>query len=454
MGLAALGLLASVAAGAGPVQVRDHRGLIDGNKPLVLSPVRASNALAVTGEPVSFTATLDNQSSRLLKAVAVAIELPEGWRVTPSRFDIAALTPYTQQAFRFTAAAGAAGHGFGHITVTSPDLGGVAETWFPVVSCAPLPLWSAVHELSEKSVGQLPEDSTLYVATGSYILFFPKCGDCYGPGLVYLRRPDQWLRVATIPAMGHLCYRDLDADGHQPVPVEHWVLPTRFWITPNVPRRGDVLVFKEQWLDGKRRWWTAKAYFAPTADDRVVKCTHMVWCTGAAGLLRYEGPMASVGDGTFGAANAGLIPPDGRPTTPGAALLKLADPGRDGLMAVETPFGGTLAMLWDPDQQWSAGHSRPYALLAAPNDLRRQDNTFLSLLVPPFGLRQSAIDAFAATPLELPEGRFVYLRSELFVTAAGSLDEVAKVYHERFAPGGPGRALLPDADVKTGQPDG
>jgi hypothetical protein len=220
-----------------------------------------------------------------------------------------------------------------------------------------------------------------------------------------------------------------------------------------VPGKGDTLVFKERWQDGAGRWWTAKAYFAPTADARVVKCTHELWCTGSAHLLRYEGPMTSVGDGTFGPLNNGLHPPEGPATERAASALKRAAPDHDGVLAVESPDGPVLGMMWDPSLQWCRGMARPQALMAAPNVLTHQANSFLSLLVPGFAVDQPATDAGTRTPFDLSAGRLVFLRSELFVAAQGGLSVVEEAYRQRFAPGGPGRALMPGPDAAPGQTD-
>jgi len=418
-----------------------------------LSPVRASRALCVVGETVELLVSMDNQSGSLLSALTASVELPEGWQAEPTRIEVPGLAPYTKQAMRFVITATEAGHGDGRIVVSGPGLPKSLVSAFPLVSCQPLPVLSAWRQLAQRSVGKIPDDDTLYVSTGAYVLFFPRCGDGYGPGLVYLRVGDEWRRMGTIPAMGRALYRDLKTvGGREAGPSEHWVYPSRYWIFPSVPKTGDVLVLKDQWQDNKGRYWTAKAYFAPTADPRVIKCTHMLWCTEAAALYRYEGPMASVGDGTFGHEHSGLQAPGDLPVPTPDPFLQRATPLAEGLMGVQSPLGGTLAMMWDTRQQWTTGRTFPQALIAAPNVLRHQDNTFMSLLVPAFEPGQRVSDALAAKPLDLPRGRFVYLRSELFVATQG-LSEAHTAYAERFGDKGPGRALLPDPDVRTGKPD-
>lgn len=420
---------------------------------VTLSPVRASRALCVVGETVDLTVTIDNQSDRLLSALTAAVALPEGWEAEPTRIEVPGLAPFTKQAMRFVITATSAGHGDGRITLNGPGLPKELVSAFPLVSCQPLPVMSAWRQLAQRSVGKIPDDDTLYVSTGAYVLFFPRCGEGYGPGLIYLRVGDDWRRMGTIPAMGRAIYRDtISAEAHQYGPSDHWVYASKYWIYPSVPKTGDVLVLKDQWQDNNGRYWTAKAYFAPTADPRVIKCTHMLWCTDAAALYRYEGPMASAGDGTFGSAQHGLQAPGVLPVPTPDPFLQRTAPLAEGLMGVQSPLGGTLAMMWDTRQQWTTGRTFPQALMAAPNVLRNQDNTFMSLLVPDFQPTQRVSDTLAAKPLDLPRGRFVYLRSELFV-AGGSLAEAHNAYTERFGAAGPGRALLPDPDVRTGQPD-
>ena len=420
---------------------------------LELTAASSTRALAIVGEPLEIGVVLRNQSDKLIADLEAEVQLPEGWQAQPTRFALPGLAPFTAQTLRFIVNATEADHSEGRITVTSPSLKAAAETSFVLVSCRPLPLEATWAELGRRAVGELPEDGTIFVATGSYIVFLPRCGDCYGPGLIYLRQGLNWRRMGTIPAMGHLIYRDLHPVTRQPVPVERWVFPTRRWITPKAPI-GDTVVLKDQWQDNKGRWWTAKAYFSPTRDERVIKCTHMVWCTEAAAVLRYEGPMLCVGDGTFGTAGNVVLPGMPPLAADGAEpLLRRAAPSDAGHMAVETPVGGVVGMLWDPQQEWTREQRRPQYLVAAPNLLRRQSNSFLSLLVPTFDKLQMVEAATVTRPLELPRGRFVYLRSELFVQAGGTAGDVAQAWRDRFIPGGPGRALLPDPDVKTGQPD-
>lgn len=419
---------------------------------LALSPAMVTKAVAVVGEPVDVAVTLRNTTGRTLVNVGVSLNLPESWSASPARVELPALSPYTTQTLRFTATANAPDHAIASISAAYNGMLGDKRVVWLAVSVNPLPLVASWEQLAKQPVGEIPEDGTIYVSTGSYIVFLPRCGEAYGPGLVYLRNGSDWRRVGTIPALGHLIYRDLDPVSKQIIGVERWVFAKRKWINPSAPKGEDV-VFKDQWQDNKGRWWTAKAYFAATPDPRVIKCTHMVWCTDAAAVWRYEGPMVSAGDGTFGARGAKLPPEVPSPVGETATVAVRQTPTERGYMAVETPVGGTLGFMWDPHQEWTRGQTYPQALFVSPNRLHQQDNSLMALLLPIFGRAQPLDDPRANAPIELPKGRFLYLRSELFVLAGSKIGDVAGVYAERFGTGGPGLAFKPDPDVKSGRPD-
>ncbi|MBI2302720.1 MAG: hypothetical protein HYU66_27755, partial [Armatimonadetes bacterium] len=141
-----------------------------------------------------------------------------------------------------------------------------------------------------------------------------------------------------------------------------------------------------------------------------------------------------VGDGTFGARRRGLSVP-----VPGADRPEVLGRGEavsEGLMAIEAPDRGVVGLLWNPRQLWTAGKNQPHALAASPNALDHQANHLLELVVPHFSPGQPATAQRAARPLELPRGRAVFVRSELFVTADGDLAEAHRAWQERYALGG------------------
>ena len=408
---------------------------------LVLENPQISHSVAVVGEPVTVTATLRNTSDAAYEGLIVSLMLPDGWRSDPVQLQIPSVAPFTEQAVRFRCAASMSGHGGGKLVVTSPALPQPLSYTFALASCQPLEVLPARRSMATAGMATVADGGTIYITSGSYIVFLPQCGDERGPGLVYCQDGDRWNRVATFPCLGRVIYVDGPAD--KPVTVDRWVFPKSFWlpVDPN-NLRDYLLTFKDYWKDQRGRWWMAKAWFGPTTDPRVIKMTCALWCSGEAEVLRFEGPILTVGDGTFGAARADYAVPDGSQSTHNPVLARYDRVPR-GVMAVERPEGGVIGMLWDPSQLWVAGKDTPQALFSSPNQLLHRDNQYMSLLVPHFASSQGPA-ANTAPGMLLPGKRPIYLRSELFVTSTGSVSDAVAAWKTRFAPGGEGYATLPD----------
>ncbi|MCC7491070.1 MAG: hypothetical protein IT204_01905 [Fimbriimonadaceae bacterium] len=395
---------------------------------LTLQPAQVSHAVAVIGEPVEIAADLANNSGDPVAPISAELLLPTGWRADPVRIDLPSLAPYTRQRLRFHAVADAAGHGGGRVMISAPGLLQPLAANFPVASVAPLSVLPSKWSMRERSMGMVSDDGTIYVTTGSYIVFLPNCGGDRGPGLIYVRRGEEWERVATFPAMGRIIYED--GPPQKPVIAEHWIFPTTWWI-PRDPAGDYLMTLKETWQDGRGRRWMAKMWLGPTKDPRVVKCTHAFWCDGEVKLRRYEGPLLNVGDGTFRGARAALLAP-GVPAAQTDPVLLRAGQVEQGVVAVERPNGGVIGMLWDPSQLWVAGKATPQVLVASPNSLYRRDNHYVGLVVPHFAARQPA-DAVSAPSFKVPAKRPVYVRCELFASATGDVAEAAALWRDRIA---------------------
>lgn len=409
---------------------------VDSSGPLRLHPATISESVAVVGAPVDIEAVLENTSGQEIDDVTVDLFLLPGWRSDPIKIQIPKLPPYNTHRLRFRAMADEAAHGGGRIAVTAPRLAEPLVQIFPLVSCQPLRVMSAKYSMRERHMAREPEGDVLYVTTGDYIIFLPPCAGARGPGLIYVRRGDQWERVGTLPALGRVIYDDRSPDGEETVQAEHWIFPTEVWI-PRDPAGDYLMTLKETWEDFSGRQWTAKAWFGPTQDPRVIKVTQAVFCNRDAVVRRYEGPMIAAGDGTFGAAHDGLLTPEPVEEIDGVTALRsgLVD---QGVMGVARPGGGVIAWLWNPNQLWTSGKADPHALFFSPNTLYRRQNTYLSLLAPHFGPGAAPTATEARPGMELPAGRPIYLQGELFVTADGGLDAALDCWAERFAPGGPG----------------
>lgn len=424
------GLLLLTVAGAAPAAS------------LVLEPAHVSHSLAVTGEPVTIWAELRNNGALDVEGVVADLYLPPSWRSDPYRIQLPVLAPYTSHRLVFRALAAESGHGGGRIVVTATGQPEPLLQAFPLSSCRPLNLNPVRYSMANRNMAEVVEDGMVYVTTGAYTIFLPLCGAERGPGLVYVRREGQWDRVATFPAMGRLAYEDDGPVAGEKVVAEHWVFPTTWWI-PRDPAGDYLMTLKEQWTDFRGRRWMAKAWFGPTADPRVIKCTHAFMCSAAVKLHRFEGPMLSVGDGTFGTAHGGYLAPGS--TEPGSEPTLLIRRGSvaDGVMAVEHPAGGVMGVLWDPGQLWTSGKANPLALFALPNALYRRDNSYLSLVAPHFGPGQAPDARLAEPPLEIPGNRPVYLRTEIYVSAGGTVQDAARLARERRANGAMNTPLRP-----------
>lgn len=408
---------------------------------LVLESPQISHSVAVVGEPVTVTANLKNTSGTAYDSITVALFLPAGWQSEPVQLQLPSLAPYTDQAVRFRCVATADGHGAGKLLVQSPALPEPLSATFPLASVKPLEVLPTRRSMHYAGMATEAAGGTIYITSGAYIVFLPTCGEDRGPGLVYSQDGDRWNRVATLPCLGRVIYRDGPASA--PRTVERWVFPKTFWlpVDPN-NLRDYLLTFKDYWKDERGRWWMAKAWFGPTTDTRVIKMTCALWCSGDAEVLRFEGPILTVGDGTFGASRADYATPDGKPTSHDAVLARYDRVDR-GVMAIERPGGGVIGMLWDPAQLWVAGKDTPQALFSSPNQLLGRSNHWLSLVVPHFAAGQGPAAA-RAPELRLPAKRPIYLRSELFVTSSGGVADAVAAAKTRFAPGGDGYATLPD----------
>ncbi len=398
---------------------------------LQLSPVELSQALVVVGELQEITATLHNPSSATVEHLTVDLLTPFGWSADPVRLEIAAIGPFATHPIRFRLMPTRDSNGDGRIVVS----GGTArplESVFHLSSCHPLAPSMMLWRQTEPAVDRVDEDGCVYVATGSYILFLPRCGEGHGSGLVYLRRGRRWDRVATLPALGHLLYDDGGKT------AERWVCPETAWIPPRDPRGEYLLTLRDEWTDESGREWVSKVFFAPTSDPRVIKCTHAVWCSAPALLYRFEGPMTCAGDGSFGAARGEVAMPAEAEQRHDQALLARGDADGPGVMAVESPRGGVIGVLYDPAQAWSRDRLGPHGLFASPNRLYRQQNHYLALMLPHFGVDQFSWARRASAAYRLTPGEPVFLRSELFVSPDGDVATARAAWSERFAPGGPG----------------
>jgi len=408
---------------------------------LQLTSPQVSHSVAVVGEPVTVTATIKNDSATAYEGLTIAMFLPAGWQSDPVQLQIPSLAPYTDQAVRFRCQATASGHGAGKLMVQCPALPTALTATFPLASVQPLDVLPTRRSMAYAGMATEANGGTIYITSGSYIVFLPACGDERGPGLVYCQDGERWNRVATLPCLGRVIYKDGPAAS--PHVVERWVFPKQFWlpVDPN-NLRDYLLTLKDYWKDQRGRWWMAKAWFGPTTDPRVIKMTCALWCSGDAEVLRFEGPILTVGDGTFGAARADYATPDSA-TPSHDPILARYDRVDRGVLAVERPGGGVIGMLWDPAQLWTAGKDTPQALFASPNTLLGRDNHYMSLLVPHFAAGQGPA-ADRAPVMQLAGKRPIYLRSELFVNSSGGVADAVGAAKVRYAPGGDGYATLPD----------
>ncbi len=396
---------------------------------LVLDPPWISHSLAVCGEPVEISALLRNTGDGDVDTINVNLFLPEGWSSDPVQIQIPKLAPFTTTRLRFRAMATVAGHGAGRLTVGAVHTSRPTCYAFPLASCQPLDTLPARYTLRERSMGEVTEDGTIYVATGSYLVFLPRCGDERGPGLIYSRQQHQWERVATFACLGRVTYLDRGPGGQQV--VERWLFPSKTWI-PRDPAGDYLLTLKDTWRDGLGRRWLAKAWLGPTSDPRVVKYTNVVWCNQPMTLLRLEGPMLNVGDGTFGTARAALLPPGNlAPGADGSLVTRRAD-SDEGVMAVQRPNGGVIGLLWDPRQYLMPRQATPDALFASPNSFFNRANHYLGLVAPTGCPPQAAPGSHS---WRVPAKQPVYLRSELFVAADGTIDTARQAWRERFGAG-------------------
>lgn len=413
--------------------------LAAGAAPLELSDVQLSEGLAVVGDKVQLGVTLTNTTGSDLQNVVMDLVLPPGWLVNPGQVQFPVVGAYTSERVRITLIATTPGRGVLRLVVNGGGLVVPATAAVDVASCLPLANSMVVDRLTKPAVEQLPEDGCLYVATGSYLLFLPKMAEGYGAGLVYLRRGRDWTRMATLPALGRVIYADGPPDASYP--VEHRIFGERV-DAPLPPGRQDhdgwyLLTLRDQWIDQRGRTWIAKAYFAPTHDPRVIKCTQSLWCNGSVRLYRFEGPQLSVGDGTFATRRLATWVGSGPELTGTTPVLQRTGAVDRGVLAIEPPVGGAVGLLWDPNQLWVAGKAQPQGLIASPNVLFGQSNQYLSLVVPHFAPDQPA-DADQAQPgMVIPAGRPVFLRAMLFVAADGTLAEANAAWdqHCRRGPG-------------------
>ena len=254
-------------------------------------------------------------------------------------------------------------------------------------------------------------------------------GNVYGPLFVEVHRDGRWRQVAVLPACGGL---QTGADAHRELA----------WGT--VQATDAKLTFTAVHRDRAGKRWQSTGEYALTGESDRIAMTHTLGCDSGGDVLRYDGPLVRVGDGTFGARkyealfpgleylSADEVSSSDRDILPPGDLRAIPHPNRVCVptMAVTSPDRDLVALLWDNRQHWFGTHDQPSAVFASPNLVESQDPR-LSPSAPPLartrnnhllGLFAPSIPAFlqendvrARTPVALPAGGAITLRSVLLV---------------------------------------
>jgi hypothetical protein len=266
-------------------------------------------------------------------------------------------------------------------------------------------------------------------------------GNVYGPVFVEVNRDGKWRQVAVLPACGGL---QTGADAHRELA----------WGTVQIT--GTKLTFTAVHRDRAGKRWQSTGVYALTGEPDRIAMTHTLRSGPGGKLLRYDGPLVRVGDGTFGARkyealfpgleylSADEVSSSDRDILPPGDLRAIPHPNRVCIptMAVTSPDRDLVALLWDNRQHWFGAYDQPSAVFASPNLVESQDprlspsappltrtrsNHLLGLFAPsiPAFLREN--DVRARTPVALPAGAAITLRSVLLVRPNGEvLDAVTE----------------------------
>ena len=409
---------------------------------------------AVTGEPVGFTAELQNSGGRELPGGALRV-----WRQSDAEE-----APFAQ--LRYPALAP------GHRTTVSDGLTfdepgtvelSVGRRDGPIVhrvavSTPPL-------EPAPTGAAVTPDTASLSgVAIRLRAGLGSADGSRYGPLWLELRDKGEWRRVATLPAIG-MVRGMFDAGGEQPggagVPFSSGA---GLDAAPAVAADGE-LVFRHDERDAKGELvWSAEATYRVDGDD-CLSAEYALTVGRNGRLLHFSGPWMRVGDGTAGARKVEALFPgieylgsdvaeDEASSSDRDVATALAErfvPHRHNitipLQAVTLPNGDLAALLWDHEEDGSG----PAAVFASPNFLERGhprapellrrsgENHLLGLFLPAVPEHLKPNELLASNPRQLSAGETLTIRATLLARPRAEVLDAVRAWIARNRPQPAGR---------------
>ena len=419
---------------------------------LSLLSVHTDRAVTIAGYGNVVRAQVRNTGGQTVTNLQASLELPGGWRAEPSRLELESLRPgqKAQLAFRVNALAPAVGQAI--VSVASPDAPPVRG---PVDVLASQALTSLDTDawMRASPAGQL-EDSTVFLASRNARLIIPRNPYGYGPLFLYARTGAGWFRAATTPYLSYLIYAEGENLLGRKIFPEEVLFSTK-------PDARLLLEFRSRWEDNLHREWVFKAFFAPTANPYLFQTTYILRCQAPAALYRFDGPMLLAGDGSFGAykrqalfpgleyleaeerssSSRDLAPPHHLRLTPHPHRITVP------LMAVTSPEGVLVGLLWNLRQQWTPGKDSPTAIFASPNFVSQQKNHLLGLMLPSVPDYIPENGTQAQRPFLLQPGQPVELRSFLLVKPNAQVLDAVQVWYDHYGPSEPQPAPRPVEEV-------
>lgn len=161
-------------------------------------------------------------------------------------------------------------------------------------------------------------------------------------------------------------------------------------------------------------------------------------------LLRLSGPVLLAGEGSFGAKKSGgLFPgleylegeqrssnPEGVGEKFGLRVVPWPCEVSVPVMAVGTPEGGVIGMMWDATQAWDGVNGTLMAEYATPNFVDEQENHLMGCFVPTWPAWVERNARVAQQPYRVRRGQRLKLQCRVFGLRVGGMEDVVPFEYE------------------------
>ena len=343
---------------------------------LRMRSLRVSPTVALAGEAIRVTATVENAGGEAVPAFAATLEPPTRLTAeTHAEQPMASLAPGAEATLQWTLRADDPPPGRTHATLRFTGAPGLSEQSVPIIATAP-----ASQPLAEGGAVRLLRTT------------------CEPPALLLQTRLGRrWVTVARASAPYRLVWSG---------------------------EEGKQLTFPDAPLPA----CTIRANYRASRDQGGLDVRLTLRAQRELHLGAFGAPFWLIGDGGAGARQDHALFPGLEYLTTGersSSALDIAPPDNVRfaphpnkvtvpVMAIEQA-GRTVGLSWDPLQKWDGEQDRPTAVFASPNFLTEGDNHLLSLFVPSIPTYLDENQLASKGGYVLGEGRTLTLSYTLFV---------------------------------------